>query len=289
MEVGFIGLGRMGAAMVDNIQASGHGLFVNDVRRAVCDGAVANGASFLSTAREIAQRSEIIMVCVPGPDELEAVLSGPDGLLAGLEPGKLVIDTTTISPRQSKANAERCHERGADYLDAPVSGAEHGAISADLAVMVGGNEAAFERARPVLECIAKSITHIGDIGSGSTIKLLNQMIYISYQMVFAEGLTIGEDLGLELETMLQVWGASVAGHPEITVKYDEIRGISDKPGFLVNRALLFADLAHDAYRDLEYSTPVFETVAASLRLAEKSGLADDDMIRARARYRRQER
>ncbi len=289
MKVGFIGLGRMGAAMVNNIQTAGHNLFVNDVRREVCDAALANGASFLSTAKEIAQQADIIIICVQGPDELESVMSGPDGLLTGLEPGKLVIDTTTISPRQSKANAEHCHEHGADYLDAPVSGAEHGAISANLAVMVGGDDAAFERARPVLECVAKSITHIGDIGSGSTIKLLNQMIYVSYQMVFAEGLTIGEDLGLELETMLHVWGASVAGHPEIKMKYDEIRGVSDKPGFAINRALLFADLAQDAYGDLEYSTPVFESVVASLRLAQKNGLAGKDMIRARARYRRQER
>jgi 3-hydroxyisobutyrate dehydrogenase-like beta-hydroxyacid dehydrogenase len=285
MEIGFVGLGRMGAAMADNILAAGHGLIVNDVRRAACDGAVANGASFMSTARDIAERSEIILISVPGPDELESVLSGDDGLLTGLERGKLVIDTTTISPRQSKANAQSCRERGADYLDAPVSGGQHGAVSADLAAMVGGDDAAFDRARPILDCIAKSVTHIGATGSGSAIKLLNQMIYVSYQMVFAEGLAIGEDLGLDLETMLQVWGASAAGHPEITVKYDEIRGISDKPGFAVNRALLFVDLAEDAYGDLDYATPVFETVAASLRLADQNGLADEDMIRARARYR----
>jgi len=288
MEVGFIGLGRMGAAMVDNIYAAGHTLFVNDVRREACDGAIANGASFLATTKEIAWSSEIIIISVPGPDELESVLSGDDGLLAGLERGTLIIDTTTVSPRQSKANAERCRERGADYLDAPVSGGQHGAVTADLAAMVGGEEAAFERAEPILSCIAKSIIHVGAIGSGSAIKLLNQMIYVSYQMVFAEGLTIGEDLGLDIETMLKVWGASAAGHPEITVKYDEIRGISDKPGFAVNRALLFVNLAEDAYGELDYSTPVFETVAASLRHAEKNGLAGEDMIRARARYRSRE-
>ncbi len=271
--------------MARNIQAAGHTLFVSDVRRGACDAVVEAGANFLDTASQIARQSEIVLISVPGPDELEAVLSGPDGLLAGLERGMLVIDTTTISPRQSKLNAERCRERGADYLDAPVSGGQHGAISADLAAMVGGEKPSFERARPLLECVAKSVTHIGPAGSGSAIKLLNQVIYVSYQMVFAEGLAVGEDLGLDRDTMLDVWGASAAGHPMISTKYDEIRGVADSPGFAVNRALLFIDLALDACKDLGYSTPVFDAVAASLRHAQASGYADQDMILARGRYR----
>lgn len=285
MKVGFIGLGRMGAAMAWNIHAAGHTLFVSDVRRGACDAVVEAGATFLDTASRIARQSEIVLISVPGPDELEAVLSGPDGLLAGLERGMLVIDTTTISPRQSKQNAERCRERGANYLDAPVSGGPHGAISANLAAMVGGEKPAFARALPILECVAESITHIGPVGSGSAIKLLNQLIYVSYQMVFAEGLAIGEDLGLDLGTMLDVWGASAAGHPMISTKYDEIRGVADSPGFAVERALLFIDLAEDACQGLGYSTPVFDAVAASLRRAEADGLGDQDMILARARYR----
>lgn len=271
--------------MARNIQAAGHILFVNDVRRGACDAVVEAGATFLDTASRIAHQSEIVLISVPGPDEVAAVLSGPDGLFAGLECGMLVIDTTTISPRQSKQNAERCHELGVDYLDAPVSGGQHGAISADLAAMVGGEKPSFERALPILESIAKSVTHIGPAGSGSAIKLLNQLIYVSYQMVFAEGLAVGEDLGLDLDTMLDVWGASAAGHPMIGTKYDEIRGHTDTPGFAVNRALLFIGLAEDACADLGYSTPVFDAVAASLRRAEADGFANQDMILARGRYR----
>ncbi len=285
MKVGFIGLGRMGAAMAQNIQAAGHQLFVNDIRREACNSVVGAGADFLPTAREIAIESETILISVPGPDAVTAVLSGPDGLLAGLAPDSLVIDMTTISPRQSRENAERCRDIGAQYIDAPVSGGAHGAISADLAAMVGGEAASFERARPILECVAKSITHVGPVGAGSAIKLLNQMIYVSYQMVFAEGLAIGEDLGLDLDTMLDVWGASAAGHPMISTKYDEIRGIADTPGFTVDRALLFIDLAENACRELGYSTPVFDAVAASLRHADATGFRNTDMILARDRYR----
>jgi 3-hydroxyisobutyrate dehydrogenase-like beta-hydroxyacid dehydrogenase len=285
MKIGFIGLGRMGAAMARNIQAAGHQLFVNDVRREAADTLVAAGATFLPTARDIAASSEIILISVPGPDEVEAVLSDFDGLLGGLAPDTLVVDMTTISPRQSQENAERCRGISADYIDAPVSGGPHGAISADLAAMVGGDAPSFERARPILECVAKSITHVGPIGTGSAIKLLNQMIYVSYQMVFAEGLAIGEDLGLDLDTMLDVWDASAAGHPMISTKYDEIRGIADTPGFTVDRALLFIDLAENACRELGYSTPVFDAVAASLRSADATGFRNKDMILARDRYR----
>lgn len=285
MDVGFIGLGRMGGAMARNLQKAGHALHVNDVRRDACDAVVEGGGTFCATPAEIARKAEVVLISVPGPDQVDAVLTGADGLLAGLASGMLVIDATTIAPDQSRANARRCAERGADYIDAPVSGGQHGAISGDLAAMVGADAATFGRARPLLECIAKSITHVGPIGSGSAIKLLNQLIFVSYQLVFAEGLAIGEDLGLDLETMLEVWGASAAGHPEITVKYDEIRGLSDKPGFIVKNAHLFFELADRTRDELGYRTPVIDAAGASLRRAMTTGNAGEDMIRARARYR----
>ncbi len=285
MDVGFIGLGRMGGAMARNLQNAGHALHVNDVPRESCDGVIEGGAMFGATPAEIARRAEVVLISVPGPDQVEAVLGGADGLLAGLTGGMLVIDATTIAPDQSKENARRCAEQGADYIDAPVSGGQHGAISGDLAAMVGAEAATFGRARPLLGCIAKSITHVGPVGSGSAIKLLNQLIFVSYQLVFAEGLAIGEDLGLDLETMLEVWGASAAGHPEITVKYDEIRGLSDKPGFIVKNAHLFFELADRTRQELGCRTPVIDAAGASLRRAMAGGRAGEDMIRARARYR----
>ena len=285
MDIGFIGLGRMGCAMAHNLQESGHTLFVNDVRREACNDVIADGGMFIATPAEVARQAEAVLISVPGPDQVSDVLDGDDGLLAGLNDGMLVIDATTIAPSNSIENAQLCAARGAYYIDAPVSGGQHGAISGDLAAMVGADVIAFERARPILECITNTITHVGPSGSGSTIKLLNQLIFVSYQLVFAEGLTIGEDLGLDLETMLQVWGASAAGHPEITMKYDEIRGVSDKSGFIVKNALLFFNLAEQTRAELGYSTPVFDAAADSLRRAVANGFAGEDMIRARTRYR----
>jgi 3-hydroxyisobutyrate dehydrogenase-like beta-hydroxyacid dehydrogenase len=285
MEIGFIGLGRMGGAMARNLQESGHTLYVHDVRRVACDGVVENGGNYCATPADIARRADVVLISVPGPDQVDAVLDGDDGLLAGLTDGMLVIDATTIAPDQSKENARRCAERGADYIDAPVSGGQHGAISRDLAAMVGADPATFERARPILEGIAKNITHVGPLGSGSTIKLLNQLIYVSYQLVFAEALAIGEDHGIDLETMLQVWSASAAGHPEITLRYDEIRGVSDKPGFVIKNANLFFDLADRARGEIDSTTPLIDAAGASLRSALAGGLGGEDLIRARPRYR----
>jgi 3-hydroxyisobutyrate dehydrogenase-like beta-hydroxyacid dehydrogenase len=285
MEIGFIGLGRMGAAMVANLQQAGHALHVHDVRAEACDAAVAAGATFHPNAAEVARHADAVLISVPGPTQVEAVLEGADGLLAGLGPGKLVIDATTIAPDQSRDNAKRCAERGADYVECPVSGGQHGARSRDLAAMVGAEAGAFQRARPILDCIAKNITHVGPVGRGSAIKLLNQLIYVSYQLVFAEGLAMGEDLGLDLDTMLDVWGASAAGHPEITVKYDEIRGRSNARGFVVENALMFFELADRARDELGYATPLLDAAAQSLRRAVAEGRGNEDMIRARARYR----
>ena len=288
MEIGFIGLGRMGGAMALNLQRAGHALHVNDVRDEACGPVVEGGGTFHATPAAIARSADVVLISVPGPGQVDAVLSGPAGLLAGLTDGMLVIDATTIAPDQTRANAGLCAERGADYIDSPVSGGQHGAISGDLAAMVGGDAALFGRARPILECIANSVIHVGPLGTGSAIKLLNQLIYVSYQLVFAEGLAIGEDLGLDIDTMLDVWAASAAGHPEITVKYDEIRGVSDKPGFIVKNARLFFDLADRARGELGYTTPVIEAAGASLLRALAGGHAGDDMIRARARYREPE-
>ena len=278
MDVGFIGLGRMGGPMARNIQAGGHRLWVNDIRREACAAAINNGATYCASPAELARRVEAVLISVPGPDEVEAVLAGDDGLLAGLGRGMMVIDTTTVSPAQSVRNAARCVELGADYIDAPVSGGQQGAVSGDLAAMVGAAPEAFERALPILQCLAKSVTRIGPVGRGNAIKLVNQLIFVSYQMAFAEGISIGEDLGLDLETMLDVLAVSAAGHPLITAKYDRILGTSDAPGFAVAQALMYFDLTEETVERRGEATPVLESVVGALKQAIANGQAETDVI-----------
>ena len=284
MKVGFIGLGIMGAGMARNILNAGHELFVHDIRKDACDTVIEAGAVFADTPAEAAKRSEAIVICVPWPGPQEAVMEGPDGVFAGAEAGLLIIDTTVMPPKNNWELAERSANMGIDYIDAPVSGAVTGAAAGTLGVMVGGDDDAFERALPVLECYASKIRQVGPVGAGNTLKLVNQCIYVSYQSAFAEGLALGKDLGLSLDTMLDVLASSSGGHSHIVRRYDGIRGDKTQAGFLIHRARLFLDIAREMCEDPAFNTPVFDTVSETLRRAEELGLGDEDVMASRERY-----
>src|SRR5947209_318186 len=149
--------------------------------------------------------------------------------------------------------------------------------------MAAGDEAVFNRSLPILRSIGSNIRLIGPSGCGTAIKLINQAIYVSYMSVFAEGLALGEGLGISLETLLDVLGSSAAGHPMIATKYDEIRGLA-KTGFALERAMLFMDLARESFSGVALSTPVIEAAAKSVRGAVERGLSAKDIIVARNEY-----
>lgn len=283
MKIGFVGVGRMGGPMARNLARAGHELIVFDVNDAALASAGGIGMQPAASAAEIAAGTEAVFVSVPGPEHDERVMLGPDGVLAGAQPGLLVIDTTTITVPLSRRLHELAAAAGIDYLEAPVSGAPHGAEAGTLTVMAGGDEAVFARARPLLECIGENIRLIGGRGCGTSIKLINQAVYVSYMAAFAEGLALGEEAGIDLDTLLDVLGSSAAGHPMMAQKYDEIRGLRDT-GFAIERALLFMRLADEAFAESRYSTPVIDAAYESLRHASDKGLADKDLIVARKRY-----
>jgi 2-hydroxy-3-oxopropionate reductase len=273
----------MGSPMSRNLAKAGYELIVFDVRPEATKAAAEAGATAAATAREAAEQSDVVLISVPGPQEDEDALLAPDGVLAGARPGLLVIDTTTITVDQSRTLSQTCRERGVDYLEAPVSGAPHGAVAGTLTVMVGGDEAIFARALPILRSIGSNIRLIGPSGCGTAIKLINQAIYVSYMSVFAEGLALGEAVGIPLETLLDVLGSSAAGHPMIATKYDEIRGRA-KTGFAVERAILFMELAQQSFGDVSLATPVIDAARASLQHAMDRGLEAKDLIVARNEY-----
>jgi 3-hydroxyisobutyrate dehydrogenase-like beta-hydroxyacid dehydrogenase len=284
MKIGFIGLGRMGGAMATNLAKAGHDLAVYDVLPEARAALAAKGMTAAPTARAVAEASEAVFLSVPGPDEVDEAIGGRDGILAGARRGLLLTNTSTITPQQSRTLAAACEAAGVDFLDAPVSGAVHGAVAGTLTVMVGGTAAAFERAQPLLDRLGSKVRHVGAVGSASALKLVNQAVYVSYLTTFAEGLALGEQFGLSVEVMLDVLGTSAAGHPMIAAKYDEIRGTAKTPGFAIERALLFLDLTEATKSGAERRTPVFDAVAASLRHARSLGLAGEDVIVARNRY-----
>lgn len=283
MRIGFIGLGKMGGGMARNIVKKGHSLVVCDLNAGAVAGLTGLGATAAATPAQLAAQIDAVMLSLPNEAADEAVLWSADGLFA--KPGKslLVIDMTTLSVERSKDYAARVKQAGGAYVEAPISGGPVGAAAGTLAVMAAGEPGAVEKARVLLDCIATSVVHVGPAGSGTAIKLINQMIYVSYMAAFAEGLALGEALGMPLETLLGVLGPSMAGRPVIENKFDEIRGLA-KTGFPTKNALHYLDLAAKDFATVPSMTPVIDAARASLTEAVRRGVTMEDLMVARKKY-----
>src|ERR1700746_3508875 len=175
IDVGFIGLGIMGRPMAGHLQAAGHRMFLHDVA-SIPEELVAAGGVVCKSGKEVAEESDVVIVMVPDTPHVEAVLFGPAGVAEGISRGQIVVDMSSISPLATKEFAKQINARGADYLDAPVSGGEVGAKAASLTIMVGGPERAFARVKPLFELMGKNITLVGGNGDGQTTKVANQII-----------------------------------------------------------------------------------------------------------------
>jgi 3-hydroxyisobutyrate dehydrogenase len=196
--VGFIGLGNMGAAMARNIGKAGYALVVHDVRAEAARRLADTGARVATSPAEVARQSDVTITSLPGPPEVEAVAAG---LLDGIGPGGVWIDTSTSRPTLIRVLEPRFRARGAHVLDAPVSGGKTGAESRNLAVMVGGDRAVFDRVKPVLDAFGDKVFYAGAIGAGSVAKLVHNMIGHSVRQALAEGLTLGVKAGVEAEAL----------------------------------------------------------------------------------------
>jgi 2-hydroxy-3-oxopropionate reductase len=198
MKIGFIGLGVMGRPMAGHLIDAGHTLTISRVRP-VSQPLVEQGAAPAAAPWAVAAASEIVILMLPDTPDVEAVLFGPDGVAAGLAPGKLVIDMSSISPIATKDFAARIEALGCDYLDAPVSGGELGAKNAALTIMAGGKPEAFERALPLFETMGKTISHVGPSGDGQRAKVANQIIVGLTIQAVAEALTFARRAGADPE------------------------------------------------------------------------------------------
>ena len=281
MKVGFIGLGVMGEPMARHILEAGHDLLAVDASKENCEALIAKGARYTASAGDAASQCEAVILCVPYP--------GPQGIvmadvLANAKPGLLIIDTTVMPPTINEKLEQTCKAQGLDYIDAPVGGGGWGANAGTLGVMVGGEEASFQRALPVLEPFAAKVRLLGPIGYGNKFKLMTECIFLAYMAAFSEGLAVGEEMGFSVDTMLDMFENTSPYHAHMAHKYDEIKGESDRRGFLIHRARLFLEITKDAVDNPIYATPVFDTMIATFKKAEELGLGDDDLIVARREY-----
>jgi 2-hydroxy-3-oxopropionate reductase len=231
--IGFIGLGVMGKPMAKNLIKAGHPLVVNNRSRGAVDELVAAGASAADTAAEVARRASVIITMLPDTPDVERVITGRDGILRTLQSGSLVIDMSSISPSATVQLASQIAAKGGAMLDAPVSGGEIGAINASLSIMVGGDAAAFERAKPILEAMGNKerIVHIGKSGAGQVCKICNQIAIGGALAGVSEALALAKKAGVDGAKVRQALLGGFAASRVLEVHGERILTSNFKPGF----------------------------------------------------------
>jgi len=195
--IGFIGLGIMGKPMARNLLAAGYALIVLNRSRGPVDELVALGAAAGATPQDVAARSDVVITMLPDSPDVESVVLGDDGVVHGIRAGALWIDMSTIAPATTKRVAAALAVKGAESVDAPVSGGEKGAIDAALSIMAGGGEAAFARAKPIFEALGKNVVHVGALGAGQVTKACNQIVVGVTIEAVAEALALAEASGVD--------------------------------------------------------------------------------------------
>ena len=231
-KIGFIGLGIMGTPMAANLIKGGHTLFLH-TRSDIPAELLAAGGKACETAAEVARNAAIIIVMVPDTPHVESVLFNANGVAAGLSAGKLVIDMSSIAPVATKAFALRINALGCDYLDAPVSGGEVGAKAGSLTIMIGGPEAAFERAKPLFELMGKNITLVGSNGDGQITKVANQIIVALTIEAVGEALLLASKAGADPARVRQALMGGFANSRILEVHGERMIKRTFNPGFRI--------------------------------------------------------
>lgn len=207
-KLGFIGLGNMGKPMATNLVKAGYPLTVHDLRPEPVKELVAAGATATDSPREVAEKSEIVVTIVTSSPQVEQVMFGPNGVLAGLKSGAIIIDMSTIDPFVTRKVAAAAAEKGIEMLDAPVSGAPPKAADGTLSIMVGGKKEVFEQCKDILQVMGEKIFHVGDVGMGEVVKLSNNLIGAVCGIAVCEGFLFGTKLGADPKTLFEVISAS---------------------------------------------------------------------------------
>ena len=267
-NIGFIGLGIMGRQMAKNLQAAGHKLFVH-TRSAAPQDLLDGGATNCANGRDVAQKSDIIILMVPDTPNVASVLFDAGGVGEGLAKGKIVVDMSSISPIETKIFAKKINDLGCDYLDAPVSGGEVGAKAATLTIMVGGPEAAFNTVKPLFEKMGKNITHVGGNGDGQTTKVANQIIVALNIEAVAEALLFAAKAGADPAKVRQALMGGFAASKVLEVHGERMVKRTFDPGFRIELHQKDLNLALQGARALGISLPntamaqeLFNTCAA---------------------------
>ncbi len=253
-KIGFVGLGLMGRPMAGHLRAASHELYVHDHKPAP-QALIAQGAIQCASGKVVGERADIIITMVPDTPNVAAALFDADGIAAGLSPGKIVVDMSSISPLATREFATRIETLGCQYLDAPVSGGEVGARAASLTIMVGGPESAFGKVKPLFELMGKNITLVGGNGDGQTCKVANQIIVALTIEAVGEALLFASRMGADPGRVRQALMGGFASSRVLEVHGERMVRRSFEPGFRIELHQKDLNLALTAARQVGLSLP----------------------------------
>ena len=276
-NIGFIGLGLMGAAMVGRLQSLGYSLTVmGNVSRPRIDAAVAKGAVEAVNARELAKASDIVMLCMDTSASVESRMNGVDGVIAGLKPGVIVIDFGTSLPESTKVLGKKVAAAGATYLDAPLSRTPSHAVDGLLNIMCSGDQAAFDQARPVLDDLGENVFHLGALGTGHKIKLINNFYAMTTANAMAEAFAMADLAGVSRQGLYDVMSAGPlqSGMMDFIKAYG-IDGNAEALAFSVRNAAKDVGYYRKMAQDLGANTIMSACANEALTTAVEQGMGDN--------------
>ena len=268
LELGFVGLGIMGAPMAGHLLKAGHKLFVNTRSKVAAELA---GATVCASARQVAEQADIVFLMLPDTPDVAQVLFGENGVAAGLAAGKTVVDMSSISPIETKAFAARINALGCDYLDAPVSGGEVGAKAGSLTIMVGGPDLVFDRVKPLFELMGKNITLVGGNGDGQTTKVANQIIVALNIAAVGEALLFASKAGADPVKVRQALMGGFAASRILEVHGERMIKRTFNPGFRIALHQKDLNLALQGAKAMDMALPQTANAAQLMQTCAAQG------------------
>src|SRR5512145_2281580 len=258
LKVGYIGLGLMGKSIARNILNAGFPLVVHNRSRAAVDELVAEGATAANSPQEVAAQVDVVFTNLPDSPDVEKVVLGENGILAGAHPGLIYVDNSTIKPAAARKIAEKLRERDVLALDAPVSGGDIGAKNGTLAIMVGGEASALEKVMPIFQAMGRTITHVGEAGAGQVAKAANQIMVAAQMVAMGELLVFSKKAGVDPRKVVEAIKAGAAQCWTLDVKPPRLFAGNRSPGFKAHMQLKDLKIILDTAR--EYDIPISGTI-----------------------------
>jgi 3-hydroxyisobutyrate dehydrogenase-like beta-hydroxyacid dehydrogenase len=275
-NLGYVGLGVMGGQMADRLLTKGHSVIGYNRTKSKAQWLLDKGMKWGDSPRAVAEGSDATFVMVTNSAALESVANGPDGLLAGLGAGKVLIDMSTVSPAVSRALAAKVRDKGADMVDAPVSGSVITLQQGKLSVMVGGAQSTFDRVKPLLDDVGPKVTHVGGNGFALSMKIATNLSLMAQMLAFSEGVLLAEKSGIPRAVAVDVLTHSVIGSPMVQYRGPFVLNMPDEAWFDVNMMQKDMLLALEMGRQLDVPLPTTAVGNELLTAARGMGLAHRD-------------